>query len=228
MSTNNDSKLNSDSDDPFALLGLEPGASFESIQKARDSKLEQVGNDRKARAKIESSYDRLLMSSLKERQLGKISNEAITASQKEDGKSFSQATKSLGTSLLTNIKSIGSSESNSSQKLNFQFPEGQNLAIRISFGLLAIVLLLVSPPGSTELILSVSTIAVFITQVRAGRRFLSSLGWSVVLLSVGLIIGEFLVKHSDPSTSLGLPLTIEQIESLPAIFLLWLGVLLLA
>tara|TARA_Y100001968_G_C19276985_1_gene677249 strand:+ start:116 stop:802 length:687 start_codon:yes stop_codon:yes gene_type:complete len=228
MSSNNDSQLNADSDDPFALLGIEPGSTFEEIQKAREIKLEQVGDDRKQRAKIESSYDALLMSSLKERQLGKASNEAISASQREEGKSFSETSKSLGTSLLTNIRTLGSGENNSSQKVPFSFPEGQNLAIRISFGLLAIVLLLVSPPGSTQLILSLSTIALFISQVRSGRKFVSSLGWSVVLLSIGLIIGEFIVSHSDSVNGLDFPLAKEQIEALPALFLLWLGVLLLA
>ena len=228
MPSNNDIQPNADSDDPFAFLGIEPGSTFEEIQKARERKLEQVGDDRKQRAKIESSYDALLMSSLKERQLGKASNEAISASQREEGKSFSETSKSLGTSLLTNIRTLGSGENNSSQKVPFSFPEGQNLAIRISFGLLAIVLLLVSPPGSTQLILSLSTIALFISQVRSGRKFVSSLGWSVVLLSIGLIIGEFIVSHSDSVNGLDFPLAKEQIEALPALFLLWLGVLLLA
>ena len=59
------------------------GASFDAIQEARDKKLIEAGEDQITKAKIEAAYDSLLMVSLKSRQLGNASNEAITASKKE-------------------------------------------------------------------------------------------------------------------------------------------------
>ena len=68
----------------FSKLGLEPGATYEQIKEARDRKTLEAGDDLILKAQIESSYDSLLMSSLKERQLGKLSTEAYSASQKEE------------------------------------------------------------------------------------------------------------------------------------------------
>ena len=70
--------------DPYSLLGVSPDSSFEEIQEARDRKLSQAGEDLLLKAKIESCYDSLLMVSLKERQLGKVSNEAASASALEE------------------------------------------------------------------------------------------------------------------------------------------------
>ncbi len=58
---------------PFEILGVDKGASFEDIQRDRDEKVKQAGDDLIAKAKIESSYDQLLMGSLKARQSGAIS-----------------------------------------------------------------------------------------------------------------------------------------------------------
>ena len=66
------------------ILGVNKGASFEDIQKARDEKVKEAGDDLIAKAKIESSYDQLLMGSLKARQSGSISFEAQNASLKEN------------------------------------------------------------------------------------------------------------------------------------------------
>ena len=227
MTSNTDPAFNSESEDPYALLGIEPGVPFEMIQIAREKKLKEVGEDIQAKAKIEASYESLLMSSLKERQLGKVSNEAFNASKREEGKSLTESSKSMGTSLLTRIKSFGNNEKGSSTKVEFSLPKGQNLAIKLSFALLAIVLLIVSPPSSAELILSISTISLFISQIRRGRKFIPALGWSVVLLSLGLIIGQFITSQSTAIDHLVVPLAKEQLEALPAVILLWFGVLLL-
>ena len=58
---------------PFEILGVNEGASFEDIQRARDEKVREAGDDLIAKAKIESSYDQLLMVSLKARQSGSMS-----------------------------------------------------------------------------------------------------------------------------------------------------------
>ena len=106
--------------------------------------------------------------------------------------------------------------------------EGYGLTIRLVFGILALVILLISPPESIELILSLSTIGLFISQVRRGRRPLPSLGWSVVLLSIGLIVGGLISGDADSQNTIHSLITSDQLEALPAIIILWLGSLLLA
>ena len=64
-------------------LSVEEGAAFEDIQRARDLKVKEAGEDLILKAKIESSFDQLLMGSLKARQSGNVSYEAVSASKKE-------------------------------------------------------------------------------------------------------------------------------------------------
>ena len=84
MDPGSNSQSNSNSQDPYLILGINEGASFDAIQEARDKKLKEVGDDQITKAKIEAAYDSLLMVSLKSRQLGNASNEAINASKKEN------------------------------------------------------------------------------------------------------------------------------------------------
>ena len=84
MDPGTNSQSNSNSQDPYLILGINEGASFDAIQEARDKKLIEAGEDQITKAKIEAAYDSLLMVSLKSRQLGNASNEAITASKKEN------------------------------------------------------------------------------------------------------------------------------------------------
>ena len=64
---------------PYEILGIKEGADFEVIQKARDIKVKEAGEDLLLKAKIESSFDQLLMVSLKARQSGNVSFEAQNA-----------------------------------------------------------------------------------------------------------------------------------------------------
>jgi hypothetical protein len=50
----------------------------------------------------------------------------------------------------------------------------------------------------------------------------------VLMLSLGLLLGGLLVQAIDPSLPLGLPLSPQQVQSLPALVLLVLGALLIA
>ena len=54
------------------------------------------------------------------------------------------------------------------------------------------------------------------------------MGFSVLLLSLGLGLGALLLQVLDPSLPLGLPLDAHQVQSLPALLLLLLGALLIA
>ena len=68
----NSSKKNSDKS-PYEILGVKEGAPFEDSQKARDNKVKEAGEDLILKAKIECSFDQLIMDSLKARQSGNVS-----------------------------------------------------------------------------------------------------------------------------------------------------------
>ena len=195
---------------PENLSGINEGASFDAIQEARDKRLIQAEDDQIAKAKIEASYDSLLMDSLKARQLGKVSNAAASASEKE--KSLKIIGNDGGSSLLTRIGNLNfASQKGNSKGLipNLSFPEGQGLMIRLAFGLLALVVILSSPDESIEIILSLSTLGLFISLVRRGRKPLPSLGWSVVFLSTGYILGGLIVSNLELANNHSLLLSID-------------------
>ena len=226
MAAGTNSQSNSNSQDPFLILGINDGASFDTIQKARDKKLIEAGDNQITKAKIEAAYDSLLMVSLKSRQLGNASNEAINASRKEN------EAKKVGEtgpgSLLTKLKNLNlpKYEASSSSFLpNLELASGQGLNIRISLGILAFLLILIVPSESVELILSFSTIGLFISQSRRGRPFFSSLIWCVILLIIGLLSGALLLGGAQSFIDSTGSLSTDKFEAIPAIFLLWLGVL---
>ena len=226
MAAGTNSQSNSNSQDPFLILGINDGASFDAIQQARDQKLIEAGDDQITKARIEAAYDSLLMVSLKSRQLGNASNEAINASRKEN------EVKKVGEtgpgSILTKLKNLNlpKYEASSSSFLpNLELASGQGLNIRISLGILAFLLILIVPSESVELILSFSTIGLFISQSRRGRPFFSSLIWCVILLIIGLLSGALLLGGAQSFIDSTGSLSTDKFEAIPAIFLLWLGVL---
>jgi hypothetical protein len=95
------------------------------------------------------------------------------------------------------------------------------------FALLTL-LLLVAPASSAELVLALSTLFSVVLLQRRSRRLLQAVGFSILLLSLGLGIGALLLQLLDPSLPLGLPLDAHQVQSLPALLLLLLGALLIA
>ena len=228
MDLGTNSQSNSNSQDPYVILGLNEGATFDAIQEARDKKLSQSEDDPIIKAKIEAAYDSLLMVSLKSRQLGNASNEAINASKKENESKFVDE---FGPGLLlTRLKNLNfpkyeTSESNFLPSL--ELPSGQELNIRISLAILAFLLVLIVPPESVELILSISTIGLFISQARRGRPFLSSILWCILLLGVGLLSGALFLGGAQSFIDQSSSLSSEKLEAIPAVFLIWLGVLFL-
>ena len=228
MDPGTNSQSNSNSQDPYLILGLNEGASFDAIQEAREKKLLEAADDQISKAKIEAAYDSLLMVSLKARQLGNASNEAINASKKED------EAKKVGEtgpgSLLTRLKNLNLPRYDSS-KSNFlpslELASGQGLNIRISLGVLAFLLVLIVPSESVELILSLSIIGLFISQARRGRPIISSILWCVLLLSVGLLSGSLLLGGAQSFIDNTGSLSSDKLEAIPAVFLIWLGALFL-
>ena len=228
MDLGTNSQSNSNSEDPYLILGLNEGATFDAIQEARDQKLLQAGDDQITKAKIEAAFDSLLMVSLKSRQLGNVSNDAINASKKEN-----EAKKVGDTgpgSLLTRLKNLNlpKNEPSTSNFLpSLELPSGQELNIRISLGILAFLLVLIVPSESVELILAISTIGLFISQNRRGRPFFSSILWCILLLSIGLLSGALLLGGAESFIDNAGSLSSDKFEAIPAVFLLWLGVIFL-
>ena len=220
----NSNKNNSEKS-PYEILGVKEDAAFEDIQKARDIKVKEAGEDLILKAKIESSFDQLLMGSLKARQSGNVSYEAVSASKKE--KQINQFTNNIP--LLSKIKNLNNNSKNSSQYSlpKITPPSFDNLSIKISVGLLFLILLFISPDSNNRLLLSISTLILTYTQIKSGKRFIGSLGWSVTFLSIGLIFGGLLENNSFIQEVSNNSLSIQKIQSIPAMVILWLGVIFL-
>ncbi len=212
---------------PYEILGVNQGAIFEDIQRARDEKVKEAGDNLIAKAKIEASYDQLLMGSLKARQSGSISFEAQNASLKEN-----QNIKTINSQfpLLSKIKNLTKNNSNNSQKFNLSnISSGSydQLSSKIAIGLLFIILLFISPDSYNRLLLSISTLILIYSQLRSGKKFFVSLGWSVAFLSLGLIFGGLIETNSLIQEVSNSSISVEKIQSLPALLILWLGIIFL-
>ena len=212
---------------PFEILGVNEGASFEDIQRARDEKVREAGDDLIAKAKIESSYDQLLMGSLKARQSGSMSFDAQNASLKEN-----QNIKTINSQfpLLSKIKNLTKNTSNNSQKFSFSNVSSgsyDQLSSKLAIGLLFIIILFVSPDSYNRLLLSISTLILIYSQLRSGKKFFGSFGWSIAFLSLGLIFGGLIETNSLIQEISNSSISVEKIQSLPAVIILWLGIIFL-
>jgi len=223
---NNKKDYNQDNS-PYEILGVSKGADFEDIQKARDEKVKEAGDDILAKAKIESSFDQLLMGSLKARQSGSISFDAQNASLKENKK-----IKTINSQfpLLSKIKNLSKNTFNNAQNYdssNFSEKKIDQLPTKLSIALIFLILLFLSPDSYNRLLLSISTLVLTSVQIKSGKRFLSSLGWSVTFLSIGLIFGGLIETNSliqEVSTN---SLSQEKLQSFPAMLILWIGIIFL-
>ena len=221
----NKSKNNPDKT-PYEILGVNEGADFEDIQKARDLKVKEAGEDLLLKAKVESSFDQLLMGSLKARQSGNVSFEAQNASKKEK-----QINKLINNDfpLLSKIKNLNNNANKSTEYSlpKITPPSFDNLSIKLSVGLLFLIILLISPDSYNRLLLSISTLILTYIQIKSGKKFISSLGWSVTFLSIGLIFGGLFETNSFIQEISNNSLSIQKIQSLPAMIILWIGVIFL-
>ena len=212
---------------PYEILGVSIDADFEVIQKARDKKVKEAGDDLIAKAKIESSFDQLLMGSLKARQSGSISFEAQTASKKENKK---MQTLNSQFPLLSKIQNLTKKTINNTQNYTSTSSSEKNidqLPTKLSLALIFLILLFLSPDSYNRLLLSISTLSLTYVQIKSGKRFLTALGWSISFLSVGLIFGGLIETNSliqEVSTN---SLSQEKIQSIPAMVILWLGIVFL-
>lgn len=216
------SPQDSGSPDPYGRLGVEADASFDAVQAARQSRLEEVGDDVIARSRIEAAYDAVLMERLKERQQGRVSSAARSASQREQTPQPSVRPALPSRPTLPQLPGA---------RLPVVAPSLPRLALAsgpmLWFPLVAdgvlVVLLLVVPAAPPELILALATGVTLTTLQRRHGRFLQAVGWSFALLSLGLLLGSLLAAVLSAS----LPLPMLTLQSLPALLLLLLGALLI-
>jgi hypothetical protein len=221
----------SGSDDPYTRLGLSQDATFEQVQAAKARCIADVDGDDQARARVEAAYDAVLMARLRGRQQGQVSPAAATASQREEGIGSAPLTGPSfpGTSVLQKLRTNLPDPSQSLASLTPQWSlvEGQGRLVRVIAGIAGLGLLVVSV-ASVQLVLALACIGVFLSQVRRGRRPLASLGWTLLALLVGLVVGSLFTTALSPTALQQLSINPAQIQALPAAILLWLAALFLA
>ena len=216
---------------PYERLGISPDASFDDVQAAKQARLAEVGEDPMSRARIEAAYDAVLMERLKDRQQGKVSTAALNASQREAAKPAAKP--AAAKPVLPSLPSLPALPR---PALNLSAPalprlalaEGRERWFPVAGGAVLLGILLLSPAANAELVLAFATVLTVVNLQRRLGRLLPAVGWSVLLLSAGLLLGGLLVSAIDPSLPLGLPLAPPQVQSLPALVLLVLGALLIA
>ena len=216
---------------PYERLGISPDASFDDVQAAKQARLSEVGEDPMSRARIEAAYDAVLMERLKDRQQGKVSSAALNASQREAAKPAAKP--AAAKPVLPSLPSLPALPR---PALNLSAPalprlalaEGRERWFPVAGGAVLLGILLLSPAANAELVLAFATVLTVVNLQRRLGRLLPAVGWSVLLLSAGLLLGGLLVSAIDPSLPLGLPLAPPQVQSLPALVLLVLGALLIA
>jgi hypothetical protein len=208
---------------PYERLGLSADASFDAVQAAKQTLLDQVGDDSIARARVEAAYDAVLMERLKERQQGKVSTAARTASNREQA--APQAPKQAALASLPQV-SLPKLKLQSLPRLTLPqlaLARGRELWFPLAVSG-ALLLFLLALPSSAELVMALVTGVCVINLQRRSGRLLSALGWSLALLSLGLLLGGLMAAQLQ-----NLPfLTSEQLQSLPAWLLLLLGGLFIA
>ena len=129
--------------------------------------------------------------------------------------------------LLTRIRSLSlpkPSLNPSGFLPSFSMVQGQGLVVRLVAGGLGLLLLLAVPTGA-DLVLALATIGLVISQVKRGCRPLGSLGWSLALVALGLLVGATFSALLSPQVAL--PLSSVQLQALPAYLVLLAGSLLL-
>ena len=207
---------------PYERLGVATDASFDEVQAARQARLAELGDDPMACARIEAAYDAVLMERLKERQQGRVSSAARSASQREQLPSPPPRLPlpSLPALQLPQLKASGQ------RLLRLELASGRDLWFPLVVDGVLLLLLLLGA-AAPELLLALATGVCLTNLQRRHGRFLAAVGWSFALLALGLLLGGLLSGQLDAGLPLGLPLQSQQVQSLPAWLLLLLGALLL-
>lgn len=216
-----------DASDPYERLGVAPDASFDTVQEAKLDRLREAGDDPMVRSRIEAAYDAVLMDRLKERQQGRVSSAARSASQRE------QASPPPSRPALSALPSLPQLPPSRLPRPSFSLPRlqlasGRELWFPLAADGVLLVLLVLMPSAAPELLTALATGVTLLNLQRRNGRFLAAVGWSFALLCLGLILGGLLAGGLGPALSQTLPFSTLQLQSIPAILLLLLGALLIA
>ncbi len=217
----------SGANDPYSLLGVDADTPFDAIQAARAARIEAVADDPLARSRVEAAYDAILMDRLKERQQGKVSSAARSASQRE------QATPPPQRPALPALPSLPQLPAARLGERALSLPplalaEGRERWFPLITHGALLVLLLVLPAAPADLLLALGTAATLLNLQRRRSRFLANVGWSFALLISGLLLGALLQSLLPTLALPGLPMMPSlAIEAIPALLLLLLGALFL-
>jgi len=211
-----------DAQGPYERLGITADASFDEVQAAKQARLLEAAGDPKACSRVEAAYDAVLMERLKERQQGKVSTAAKSASQREQ---VPPAPK-LAVMALPKLPQFPKFAQAALPKVSAG-AQGRDLWFPIATTGVLLAVLVVVPAAPPELVLALATGMAVINLQRRTGKFLKAVGWSFGLLSLGLLLGGLLAAGLDPTLPLGFPLSSVQVQSLPALVVLLLGALLL-
>ena len=216
-----------DASDPYERLGVAPDASFDTVQEAKLARLDEAGDDPLVRSRIEAAYDAVLMDRLKERQQGRVSSAARSASQRE------QASPPPSRPALSALPSLPQLPPSRLPRPSFSLPQlqlasGWDLWFPLAADGVLLVLLVLLPGAAPELLTALATGVTLLNLQRRNGRFLAAVGWSFALLCLGLILGGLLAGGLGPALSQSASVTTLQFQSIPAILLLLLGALLIA
>ncbi|MCP9929291.1 CPP1-like family protein [Cyanobium sp. AMD-g] len=216
-----------DASDPYERLGVAPDASFDTVQEAKLARLNEAGDDPLVRSRIEAAYDAVLMDRLKERQQGRVSSAARSASQRE------QASPPPSRPALSALPSLPQLPPSRIPRPSFSLPKlqlatGRDLWFPLAADGVLLLLLVLMPGAAPELLTALATGVTLLNLQRRNGRFLAAVGWSFALLCLGLVLGGLLAGGLGAAISPSLPATTLQLQSIPAILLLLLGALLIA
>jgi hypothetical protein len=213
--------------DPYERLGVSPDASFDHVQEARQARLAELGDDDPlARSRIESAYDAVLMDRLKERQQGRVSTAARTASQREQQAPQAERPPLPSLPRLAALPPGRASASSGSLLPSVALASGREFWLPLAaIGSLLVLLLL--PGVDPQLPLGLGAIFCLLNLQRRLGRFPLAVAWTLSSLVVGLLLGGAAITLLGPQLA-GLPLASLQLESVPALLLLLMAALLIA
>jgi len=210
--------------DPYSLLGIAPQSSFEDVQAARQAKLEAVGDDPLARSRVETAYDAVLMDRLKERQQGRVSSAARSASQKETPPVPRPPLAQLPNLPSLPLPRLGGGSSAAGRPSLSLATGRERLFPLISHGIL-LVTALAFPATAPDALLALATLTTLVNLQRRTGRFWRSVGFTLLLLALGLALSQVLVAALPAAFPQSLPIQPYQAQATIGILLLLAGAL---
>ncbi|MFM1798746.1 MAG: hypothetical protein RLZZ117_1024 [Cyanobacteriota bacterium] len=213
------------SPDPYSFLEIAPESSFEDVQTARQAKLDAVGDDPLARSRVEAAYDAILMDRLKERQAGRVSSAARSASQKE----------TAPTPARPSLPQLPQLPSLPLPRLGGGAKPARPLTIALATGrerwfpLIAhgsLLLLALGLPGAApDSLMALGALATVINLVRRNGGFFRSVGCALLLLVVGLGLSLALFAALGLPAGSAMGIQPIQVQTALALLALMLGAL---